>query len=143
LKGEKFDMVVQKATELGAWRVAPILTKRADVRPRDERDTARRVERWRRLALEASKQSGRARVPSVAGPVAFDSFAAVASRAGELRALFAERGGVSLDSFSVDGESGPEVVTALVGAVGGWGEQEIELVGARGWASARLGGTAL
>ena len=35
LKGEKFDLVVQKATELGAWRVAPVLTKRADVRLRE------------------------------------------------------------------------------------------------------------
>src|SRR5919112_2253236 len=64
LKGEKFDLVVQKATELGVARVEPVLTARADVRPRDERDTERRVERWRRLALEASKQSGRARVPA-------------------------------------------------------------------------------
>jgi 16S rRNA (uracil1498-N3)-methyltransferase len=59
LKGEKFDLVVQKATELGAHAVVPVLTKRADVRPRDERDAGRRVERWRRLALEAAKQSGR------------------------------------------------------------------------------------
>src|SRR5436305_5955035 len=55
LKGEKFDLVVQKATELGASRVAPVLTRRADVRLRNEREAARRVERWRRLALEAAK----------------------------------------------------------------------------------------
>ena len=143
LKGEKFDMVVQKATELGAWRVAPILTKRADVRPRDERDTARRVERWRRLALEAAKQSGRARVPTVAGPVAFDRFAAVAPRAGELRVLFAERGGVGLDSLPVGVESGPAFVTALVGPEGGWDDEEIELARSRGWAIITLGGRTL
>src|SRR5687767_5865913 len=65
LKGEKFDLVVQKATELGVARVAPVVSKRADVRPRDARDSAKRVERWRRLALEAAKQPGRARVPVV------------------------------------------------------------------------------
>jgi 16S rRNA (uracil1498-N3)-methyltransferase len=101
LKGEKFDLVVQKATELGASRVVPVATKRADVRLRDRADAARRVERWRRLALEAAKQSGRARVPAVAEPVALDSFVAGAARAGEVRLLFAERGGVSLDSLSV------------------------------------------
>src|ERR1044071_872275 len=65
LKGEKFDLVVQKATELGVARVVPVETKRADVRLRDERDTTKRIERWRRLALEAAKQSGRTRVPAV------------------------------------------------------------------------------
>src|SRR3954468_23249735 len=65
LKGEKFDLVVQKATELGASRVVPVLTKRSDVRLRDARDAEHKVERWRRLALEAAKQSGRARVPAV------------------------------------------------------------------------------
>src|SRR3954466_15447983 len=74
LKGEKFDLVVQKATELGVARVAPVETKRADVRPRHARDAARRIERWRRLALEAAKQSGRARVPAVSMPVSFESF---------------------------------------------------------------------
>src|SRR5437763_5890938 len=85
LKGEKFDLVVQKATELGASRVAPLETKRADVRLRDRADAARRVERWRRLALEASKQSGRPRDPSLAEPTALDSFVAGAARAGEMR----------------------------------------------------------
>jgi len=143
LKGEKFDLVVQKATELGAWRVAPVLTKRADVRLRDGREAERRVVRWRRLALEAAKQSGRARVPVVAGPVAFDSLAAVAPRADELRALFAERGGVGLDSLPVDVESGPAFVTALVGPEGGWDDEELELARGRGWAIITLGGRTL
>src|SRR3989440_1058054 len=143
LKGEKFDLVVQKATELGASRVAPVLTCRADVRPRDEREAVRRVERWRRLALEAAKQSGRARVPTLAGPVAFDSFAAGAARVGELRVLFAERGGVGLDSLSVEGESGPEAVAALVGPEGGWDDEEIELARSHGWTIITLGGRTL
>src|SRR2546423_1030550 len=144
LKGEKFDLVVQKATELGVSRVAPVLTKRADVRLRDEREAERRVERWRRLALEAAKQSGRARVPVVAGPVAFDSLAAVAPRADELRALFAERGGVGLDSLPVDVESGPAAAaTALVGPEGGWDDEEIELARSHGWAIITLGGRTL
>lgn len=102
LKGEKFDLVVQKATELGASRVVPVETRRADVRLRDAKDAARRVERWRRLALEASKQSGRARVPEVAGPTTLDSLTSAAPRACELRLLFAERGGAGLDSLSVE-----------------------------------------
>jgi 16S rRNA (uracil1498-N3)-methyltransferase len=73
LKGEKFDLMVQKATELGVARVVPVVTKLADIRLRDESDTAKRVARWQRIALEAAKQSGRAVVPEVSSPVTFQS----------------------------------------------------------------------
>src|SRR5829696_3026313 len=68
LKGEKLDLVVQKATELGARRVVPVVTRLADVRLRGGDETSRRVERLRRIALEACKQSGRARVPLIDAP---------------------------------------------------------------------------
>src|SRR5258705_114363 len=71
LKGEKFDLVVQKATELGVNQIVPVVTKLADIRLRDESDAAKRVSRWQRIALEAAKQSGRAVVPAVATPVSF------------------------------------------------------------------------
>src|SRR5918911_2856644 len=72
LKGEKFDTVVQKATELGVVRVVPVETARADVRLRAGRDAEARVGRWRRLAVEAAKQSGRAVVPAVSAPSPLD-----------------------------------------------------------------------
>src|ERR1044072_5810564 len=50
LKGEKFDLVVQKATELGVTRVTPIITRYADIHLRDESDAAKRVSRWQRIA---------------------------------------------------------------------------------------------
>jgi 16S rRNA (uracil1498-N3)-methyltransferase len=137
LKGEKFDLVVQKATELGAARVLPVETKRADVRLRDEHDAARRVERWRRLALEASKQSGRARLPLVHAPQAFDAF--TLQTQGPLRLLFAERGGSGLGSLP-DAE---RVVTALVGPEGGWEDEELARARERGWTLVTLGGRTL
>ena len=73
LKGEKFDLVVQKATELGVRRVVPVVTRLADIRLRDASDAAKRVARWQRIALEAAKQSGRAVVPEITGTLAFAS----------------------------------------------------------------------
>ena len=73
LKGEKFDLVVQKATELGVVRVVPVITKLADIRLRDESDAAKRVTRWQRIALEAAKQCGRAVVPEITSPITFES----------------------------------------------------------------------
>ncbi len=142
LKGEKFDLVVQKATELGVARITPVLTKRADVRPRDAGDASKRIERWRRLALEAAKQSGRARVPSVVEPLAFESVVKDEASADSLRVMFAERGGVGLDGLP-RGSVPPTVVTALVGPEGGWDDEEIGLARARGWTVVTLGGRTL
>jgi 16S rRNA (uracil1498-N3)-methyltransferase len=143
LKGEKFDLVVQKATELGASRVVPVATKRADVRLRDGSDTERRVERWRRLALEAAKQSGRARVPAVAAPVALESLVAGAAGEGELRLLFAERGGAELDSNACGLAARSSAVTAIVGPEGGWDDDELTLAAKHGWTVITLGGRTL
>src|SRR5258706_3339195 len=73
LKGEKFDLVIQKTTELGVKRIAPLDTERADMRLRDSDGAQKRVARWRRIALEAAKQAGRACVPEIAAPVPFHS----------------------------------------------------------------------
>lgn len=143
LKGEKFDLVVQKATELGAARVVPVETKRADVRLRDERDALKRVERWRRLALEAAKQSGRARVPAVDGPLTFKRLVEAAPQPNEARVLFAEGGGASLASLLTTTGECPAAVNALVGPEGGWEDEELELARARGWHLVTLGGRTL
>lgn len=148
LKGEKFDLVVQKATELGAGLIVPVLTRRADVRVRDERDAARRVARWRRLALEAAKQSGRARVPRVEEPAGFESLVAREAERGVRRVLFAERGGVRLSevsSASVDesASDGRSELTALVGPEGGWEDEEVTFARQKGWHIVTLGGRTL
>ena len=74
LKGEKFDLVVQKATELGVIKIVPLMTRYADIKLRDESDATKRVARWQRIALEAAKQSGRAVVPEVSLPVTLIRF---------------------------------------------------------------------
>src|ERR1043165_4110667 len=74
LKGEKFDLVVQKATELGVTRLTPLITTRADVRIRDPGDARRKVERWSRIAFEAAKQCGRAQLMLVDPPMNPEEF---------------------------------------------------------------------
>jgi 16S rRNA (uracil1498-N3)-methyltransferase len=145
LKGEKFDLVVQKATELGASRITPVLTKLADVRLRDASDAARRVARWQRIALEACKQSGRARVPEVYAPVPCASLleGAPAAEQNEWRVMFAERGGKGLAETIKESGTRPSRVTALVGSEGGWTDEEIEQARGLGWSVVTLGGRTL
>ncbi|MFL6332962.1 MAG: 16S rRNA (uracil(1498)-N(3))-methyltransferase [Pyrinomonadaceae bacterium] len=142
LKGEKFDLVVQKAVELGVGLIKPLLTKRTDVRLHDGRDAAKRVERWKRLALEAAKQSGRARVPSVHPPWAFETFVTADPGLDFLHLMFAERGGAGLSELPCR-VSPPANVAALVGPEGGWEDEEIELARAHGWHVVTLGGRTL
>ena len=70
-KGEKMDVVVQKATELGATRVMPLASDRAVVRL-DAGRGAGKAERWRRIAQEAARQCGRSDVPRVDEPCGWD-----------------------------------------------------------------------
>jgi 16S rRNA (uracil1498-N3)-methyltransferase len=147
LKGEKFDLVVQKATELGVARVVPVETARADVKlARGERgDGARkRVERWRRIAVEAAKQSGRARVPGVAEPLSLTDVLTGDYAGGEdaksRRLIFAERGGRSLVETVGAWVDKPARVVALIGSEGGWEEAEINQATKLGWEAVTLGG---
>jgi len=149
LKGEKFDLVVQKATELGVACVVPVVTKHADIRLRDASDATKRVARWQRIALEAAKQSGRAVVPEVTGPILFKSLIHTAKRPSDpgevvVQALmFSERDGESLLKARKDLPVSPSSLTALVGSEGGWADEE--LAGAReaGWTIVTLGGRTL
>ena len=138
LKGDKFDLVVQKVTELGVSKVTPLVTRHADIHLRYESDAAKRVARWQRIALEAAKQSGRAYVPEVSAPVPFDSALAVDG----MGVMFSERGGESLESLT-PGQSAPPALTALVGSEGGWTDEEIESARARNFHVITLGGRIL
>jgi 16S rRNA (uracil1498-N3)-methyltransferase len=143
LKGEKFDLVVQKATELGVTRVVPVVTKLADIRLRDESDAAKRLARWQRIALEAAKQCGRAVVPELASPVTFES---LVQKRGEEKLhclLFSERGGRSLQEAKETLPQNVSLLTALVGSEGGWTDEELEAAQAAGWTIVTLGGRTL
>ena len=132
LKGEKFDLVVQKAVELGVTKLIPLNTKRADVKLKE---TGKRLERWRKIALEACKQSGRAVLMPIAEPLDYEKFIEMADGT---RILFAERGG---ENFSVI-EPAKKIVAAI-GAEGGWETSEIESARANGFQIVTLKGRIL
>ncbi|HSK65266.1 MAG TPA: 16S rRNA (uracil(1498)-N(3))-methyltransferase [Pyrinomonadaceae bacterium] len=132
LKGEKFDFVVQKATELGVHKIVPLITRYADIKLRDESDASKRVTRWQRIALEAAKQSGRAVVPKVENPT---PFAAVLSPSNPCL-LFSERGGHGLTRIE-------NPITAIIGSEGGWSDEELEQARAAGAQIVTLGGRIL
>src|ERR1041385_5574810 len=125
LKGEKFDVVVQKATELGASCVVPLVTSRADVRIHNPEDAQKKQTRWQRIALEATKQCGRAKLIKIGAPISFAEFVAQPPVNNELCLMFSERNGIPLADV-VDSIERPSSVKAIVGSEGGWTDEEIQ-----------------
>jgi 16S rRNA (uracil1498-N3)-methyltransferase len=119
LKGEKYDLVVQKAVELGVTHLIPLRTARTDVK---SKDSVKRVLRWRKIVLEASKQCGRALLMNVADPVDYEVFLSMADAKQTI--MFSERDGEALPNKMPD-----KKITAVVGPEGGW--DDVELAAAR------------
>lgn len=142
LKGEKFDLVVQKATELGVTRIVPVTTKHADIRLLDESDAKKRVTRWQRIAMEAAKQSGRAVVPNVTSVIDFNSLIK-SQGTGSNCLMFSEREGNPLGQAKQELALDANTITALVGSEGGWSDEEIAAARVSGWGIVTLGGRTL
>ena len=133
--GEKMDMTVQKAVELGVSRIVPVASRRSVVRLEGER-AARRVEHWRGVAVAACEQCGRNRVPEVADLQGLERWLGAAPEEGGLRLMFAPGGERSLDQV-LSGSKG--AIELLIGAEGGLAPEELAKAEAVGYVPIRLG----
>ncbi len=70
VKGDKMDTIIQKAVELGVYEIYPVESERSVVKL-DEKSKVKKLERWNKIALEASKQCGRGIIPKVCDVVSF------------------------------------------------------------------------
>jgi 16S rRNA (uracil1498-N3)-methyltransferase len=135
LKGDKFDLIVQKAVELGVTTLIPLSTHRCDVK---FGGAEKRLERWERIALDATKQCGRAKRMSVLPPMTFDDL--LVSKKHSINILFAELGGSDLNGAA---QAEEDAVTAIVGPEGGWSDSELEKARHAGFSIVTLGGRIL
>lgn len=135
-KGEKFDFIVQKATELGVSGIVPLVTDRADVKLSDEK-SEKRLERWRRISLEALKQCGRRTLVEIEPPITLRDFVN-AARTEDAALVFSERGGRSV-ADAVARLINKSAVVAMVGPEGGWSDEELDLFDERRAIAVTLG----
>ncbi len=130
LKGRKMDFVVQKATELGVGAVVPLVTERSQLR------RTRKLGRWQKIALEAARQSARARVPDIRELTSMEAF--LEHEAKPLRGfIFWEEGGTSMLEERPAAGDGPLYVA--VGPEGGFTEREVRRAGESGLLVKSLG----
>ncbi len=122
---DKFDIVLQKVTELGVQRIIPLVTERVEIRA--ERYLGK-AGRWKKIVFEAVKQSGRSVIPVIEEPAAFEE---VVARPGS-KILFDS----DAEPSSAQSE-GP--ATLFIGPEGGWTERELRIARDSGCAFERLG----
>ncbi len=138
LKGSHMDSVLQKATELGVDHVAPLVTRRTVVRPREHR-ASRQLERWRAIVLEAAQQSERTTIPEVDEPRPLDDWLRSGAEHHTTRLLLWEREtSQSLRTQLAQREPGDRAVL-LVGPEGGFDPGEVDLARAAGFVPVSLG----
>ncbi|MCC7260897.1 MAG: 16S rRNA (uracil(1498)-N(3))-methyltransferase [Candidatus Latescibacteria bacterium] len=121
VKGQRFDFLVEKATELGVARLVPLLCERGVVRSGSEHKPVR----WEKLARAGLKQCGRSRLPTIAAPASLAEVVRAGAAAGGRVLLAAPGGGDSLRG-SMGAEPAAELVLA-VGPEGGFTAAEVEL----------------
>ena len=138
-KFDRMEWMIEKATELGATRILPVIARRSDKHLIQAAPA--RVERWRRVAREAAKQSRRSDVPSIEDVVSLKS--AAQASAGGLRVLLAEQERsttlyAAMQSALAESAEKPAVHLA-VGPEGGWTAEEETLFTGEGWQPVSLG----
>ncbi len=131
-KFDRMEWAIEKLTELGVERIAPVVARRTEKHLAQA--AAARVERWRRIAAEASRQSRRASEPAVDAPVSL-KMALAAQWPGVRLRLAEEETVVQLGDLA----QGAAAVTLAVGPEGGWAPEEAAAFAASGWAAASLG----
>lgn len=134
LPGEKFEITVQKAVELGVQVLQPLYTKRCEVKPGG---SGRKLERWNKIAVEAAKQSGRARLMEIVEPVDIAEFLEISrsDKKETVLVFFSEREGESFSAIKAD-----KKIAAVFGPKGGWDDAELAAAKAAGFSIITFGG---
>jgi 16S rRNA (uracil1498-N3)-methyltransferase len=134
VKFDRFEWMIEKATELGVERILPFEAARSEKGLLEA--SRKRAERWNRIARESSQQSRRLRVPDILSAVRFEIALAEAS---DYRYFLDETGAPSLLRMLPAERTRTARVALLLGPEGGWTEEERLRAGTAGWQPVSLG----
>ena len=137
-KFDRMEWAIEKCTELGVARIVPAIARRTDAHLVSA--AAKRVERWRRVALQAAEQSRRPTPPEIAAPVKLSD---AVSLTGGLRIVMSESEQQVQLRDAIESQPAEEDTILAVGPEGGWTTDELQQFHQAGWISASLGATIL
>ncbi len=128
-KSSKMDLVIEKATELGVSAIVPVITQRSQLKKTGK------LERWRKIALEAARQSGRTSTPDIHEPLEFMKF--IAGAEGKMDGfIFYEEESRDISS---DDALAPEGLHVMIGPEGGFLPEEVDAAKEAGLEARGLG----
>lgn len=136
-KFDRFEWAIEKCTELGVKKIVPLVARRTDAHLASA--SAKRVERWRRIAVQAAEQSRRIAPPELSDPMKLHQALRVP---GKLRIVLSETEEQTRLRDLFEGSDDTDAALAI-GPEGGWTEDELELFQKEHWISASLGSTIL
>lgn len=128
-RGERMDWAIQKATELGATEITPIVSERCEVRLKDER-ADKRLAHWGQIAISACEQCGRSVIPAIHPPMSLQEWLAVEADLKLVLHPLAE---------PLTTHQRPATLAFLIGPEGGLNDAEIEQARSAGFQPARFG----
>jgi len=137
-KFDHMEWAIEKATELGISRITPILARRTEKHL--AQGALKRSERWRRIALEASKQSRRTTIPEISAPTALKT--ALEHEQSPIRILLSETEQETNLTQVLNAQRRPagyESVALSIGPEGGWTTEEMTLFAQHEWQPVTLG----
>ena len=133
-KGDKIDQVIRDATALGVSRLTIATSERAVVRISE--DGPHRLERWRRVAIDAARQSGRGDLPEIVGPI--ELLAALASVSATFKLCLDPRAELGLYR-AIERAGEGDAIDLLIGPEGGLSAEELELAERAGFVRVGFG----
>jgi 16S rRNA (uracil1498-N3)-methyltransferase len=139
-KFDHMEWAIEKATELGVAAIAPMIARRTEKHLAQA--AAKRVERWRRIAHEASQQSRRSDVPLIHDPVPLSERVRVASQATRIVLAEQERSTTLrtvVEQAVAAAQNEMPLIELAIGPEGGWAPEEEALFDANSWQAASLG----
>lgn len=136
IKFDRFEWLIEKATELGVARILPVVAERSEKGL--DSAAAKRIERWKKIVREASQQARRVRMPEITLPEAFEG---AVSHALPHRYFLDEQSGPDALAGTLQTEASgtPDRVAILTGPEGGWTDRERALAVREGWKPVSLG----
>lgn len=130
-KGERFEFVLQKSTELGVSSIVPLITERTEVKLKADR-LDKKIKSWNRIIIGACEQSGRTRIPELTAPLNFSDF--ISKNQSGTKLVLHHRNSNALQTLERN-----ESLTLLIGPEGGLSEKEILEANKNGFANVALG----
>ena len=138
-KKDKMELIIQKAVELGAAEIVPVMTKRCIVKLEDDKKETKKIERWQAIAESAAKQSKRSIIPEVRDIVSYKNALKMAEELDVVLVPYENKDGMKATKEALAGIKSGMSVGIFIGPEGGFDEKEIETAVEMGGKTISLG----